>query len=493
MRQRLAVGIEQLAGEILRLGDDQRKRRTDHGEPHLVDHGDEAAPHDLEIDRIGFDAAHGVGKRHAGRHQRLRKRRDPDRQTQIEVLIDREGVARRHDRGRLTLFHDRRPGDLVAGHQRIAIVYGGLDEARAEPDLPGALAALRRHGRRRHLAERERRARSDHADPKADGLDGRRRVERGVTLDIDLRERRPNRGKRRLIENAGRQRHVDLVHLADEPHVGGALDQHVGRRDAGLAERCAAFRFGRGENMVHRRGVVSGHEAHRMRADMLEAQRCRQEAETRGRARCRRNDDLANAEDARDAGRVRGAGTAESHHGVATRILAALDQMNARRRRHTLGDDLVNAPRGLDGREPERLADAGHRLDGGAAVERHAAAEKKRRIVKPEHQVGVGDGRLGAAATVACGARVGTGRARADAEQPDLVDVGDRAAARPGLDHVDHRHPDRQAGAALEPMFAGGFHRRGDRDPAALDQAGLGGGAAHVERDHVVLAGKRPE
>jgi hypothetical protein len=58
----------------------------------------------------------------------------------------------------------------------------------------------------------------------------------------------------------------------------------------------------------------------------------------------------------------------------------------------------------------------------------------------------------------------------------------------PDLDHVDHRRLDRQAGAALEAVHARSLHHRGDLDAAVLDQAGLGGRAAHVERDHAVLA-----
>ena len=67
---------------------------------------------------------------------------------------------------------------------------------------------------------------------------------------------------------------------------------------------------------------------------------------------------LAHAEDARDTGGMRRAGAAEPDHRVGARILALLDQMDARRRRHALGDDLVDAPGGLDRRQAEPLADA---------------------------------------------------------------------------------------------------------------------------------------
>ena len=71
------------------------------------------------------------------------------------------------------------------------------------------------------------------------------------------------------------------------------------------------------------------------------------------------------------------------------------------------------------------------------------------------------------------------------AQEPDFVDASDRAAAGADLDHVDHRRFDWQAGALLETMYACRFHLSSDRRGAVLNQARLGGGAAHVEADHV--------
>ena len=82
---------------------------------------------------------------------------------------------------------------------------------------------------------------------------------------------------------------------------------------------------------------------------------------------------------------------------------------------------------------------------------------------------------------------------RPDSEQPDLVDRGDRAAAGADLDHVDHRRLDRQAGPFGEAIDAPGFEHRRDFGAAILDQAGLGGGAAHIEGDHVLVAGEFAE
>jgi hypothetical protein len=77
--------------------------------------------------------------------------------------------------------------------------------------------------------------------------------------------------------------------------------------------------------------------------------------------------------------------------------------------------------------------------------------------------------------------------------RPDLVDGRDRAAAGADLDHVDHRRLDRQAGALGEAVHARGLQHRRDLGAAVLDQAGLGGGAAHVEGDHIGLPAELAE
>ena len=68
---------------------------------------------------------------------------------------------------------------------------------------------------------------------------------------------------------------------------------------------------------------------------------------------------------------------------------------------------------------------------------------------------------------------------------PGRIDPGDRAAAGADLDDVHHRHLDRVARErrrALDVVLAAHAHL------AALDERGLRGGAADVERDQVRLA-----
>ena len=128
------------------------------------------------------------------------------------------------------------------------------------------------------------------------------------------------------------------------------------------------------------------------------------------------------------------------------------------------------------------------RRSAAAAVELHVAAEEIVGIEQPEHQVGVGDGRLVAAAAVAGRTGIGAGALRADLEQPERVDMGDAAAAGADLDHVDRRDGDRQPAAFLEAVAAVDLEQPGDQRLAVLDQAGLGGGAAHVEGHQPVEA-----
>ena len=89
----------------------------------------------------------------------------------------------------------------------------------------------------------------------------------------------------------------DFVHLADQAHVGGALDDDVGLRDAGGASRRA--RVGVLQSRSTASIVAAGVgrvQPQRMAAHLLERQRRGQEAERRGGAGCGRDHHLAHAE-----------------------------------------------------------------------------------------------------------------------------------------------------------------------------------------------------
>ena len=125
----------------------------------------------------------------------------------------------------------------------------------------------------------------------------------------------------------------------------------------------------------------------------------------------------------------------------------------------------------------------------GAAVQRHGAAEEVAGVEVAEHQVGVGHRRPLAAAPVARGAGLGARALRAHLGQAHAVDVRDRAAAGADLDELDDRHQERQPAAALEAPHARHLELARDLRLAVVDEADLGGGAAHVEGEHAGGAG----
>ena len=128
---------------------------------------------------------------------------------------------------------------------------------------------------------------------------------------------------------------------------------------------------------------------------------------------------------------------------------------------------------------PSSPASDADRGAGRLGVERHAARERPLGVEPPEDEVGVGHRRLGAAAAVAGRSRLGTGRARADAQRAARVAPADRpAACADGVD-VDHRQRDRPAADLAARRLA---HR------AVLHDADVARRAAHVEAQEVGLA-----
>ena len=112
-------------------------------------------------------------------------------------------------------------------------------------------------------------------------------------------------------------------------------------------------------------------------------------------------------------------------------------------------------------------------------VERDLAAEQVRGDAA-EHEVGVGDGGLGAALAVAERAGVGAGRLRPHLQGALGGDPGDRAPTRAHRDDVDHRD---LAGVGADRALGGqrGLAVEHDRD--------VGRGAAAVAGEHLVEAG----
>ena len=207
-------------------------------------------------------------------------------------------------------------------------------------------------------------------------------------------------------------------------------------------------------------------------------------------ARAHGDQDGGNVELRGEAVCVRGAGTAEGHEDEVPRVVSALHRNPPERAHHGVVGDLHDAEGHLDHAEAERtgapLLDG---LPGRRLVEPHLAAEEVICVEPAEDEVRVGDGGLGPSFSVAGGGRIGAGALRADPEHVARVHPGDGAAARADLDEVDDRGANGIAGplgAVLGPGGRADLVLLGDARGAALDEAGLGGGAAHVEGQDVV-------
>ena len=206
-----------------------------------------------------------------------------------------------------------------------------------------------------------------------------------------------------------------------------------------------------------------------------------QHAERREVRRKQRHDHRRDEQLAGDGADVQRACAAGGHQREVARVVALGDRHLAHRERHLVDRDVDDRLRRRDRVELQRLGDL--LLDAApraVRVELHRAAEEIVRVEPAEHHVGVGDGRLGAAAAIADRAGIGARALRADLQRADVVDPGDRAAAGADLDHVDHRQHHRMAAGIAADVIAGRQRRL-----ALADQARLGGGAAHVEGDDV--------
>ena len=183
-------------------------------------------------------------------------------------------------------------------------------------------------------------------------------------------------------------------------------------------------------------------------------------------------------------GGVQRACTAEGDQRELARVVPLLDRPRADRARHVRVRDREDPLRRLEQAQAEPVGELLDGLDGGVTVELHPAAEEAVGVEPAEDDVRVADRRLLSPVAVAGGAGRGAGAARADAEGATFVDVRDRAAAGADRVHVEHRHEQR---IAADPGVAG----RRLADAVLGDDADVGGGAAHVERDQTPPSGER--
>jgi hypothetical protein len=141
-------------------------------------------------------------------------------------------------------------------------------------------------------------------------------------------------------------------------------------------------------------------------------------------------------------------------------------------------DDAVRHPRHVDAQLAGEAPDGGLRTLG---IEADLAAERPGGAEAREHDVGVGDGRLFAAAPVAGRPRRGARRPRPHVEE--LAGAEPRDAAAAGADAVD---------LDLEHLVGEGAHAPlgGHGEPPVSHEADVGARPAHVVRDEVGVTGR---
>src|SRR5262249_17347744 len=160
---------------------------------------------------------------------------------------------------------------------------------------------------------------------------------------------------------------------------------------------------------------------------------------------------------------------------------------HARRIRHVLVDHFADTERSMFGSEAKFDSDPlGDGVLGSIGIEPHLAAGEGRRVDTSEYEIGIGHGRLAAAAAVTDWPRFRAGALRADINAPKRVDRSDRSAAGPDLDHFDNRDAQRQSAAFGETIDS--RHLEGARclRTALVDKTDFRGRAAHIERHDLI-------
>ena len=163
---------------------------------------------------------------------------------------------------------------------------------------------------------------------------------------------------------------------------------------------------------------------------------CEERAAGRERACRRRHEHAAAPELACDRDDVQAGGAPAGDQGHLSGIDALRDRDLPDRTDDVLGGDRQRRVSGFVDTEPERTCE--RPLDGrvrSVCLQGQTPAQEVVGVDPPEHDGGVGDGRVAAAVAVAGWARLGACALRADAEQTAGVDPDDRAPA--GADRLD--------------------------------------------------------
>ena len=380
------------------------------------------------------------------------------------------------------LLDQRRTADPVAGGERGAGIGRRRAEGAVEVD-PAAAAGGGALGRALAAADFFlRRLAHDAGDGRAQahdlGLLLRRRC--AIALLVHRIEVALDGGAVLAREHRQRQVNRHRMLLSDIAHVGRALEHDLARRDRAGVDGGTTLMLELAIDVldaIERRIFEPGEPG----ADMVVAQVGEQHAEGREHAGGGRNDHRPDPDLARDQHRMQWTGAAISHQREVAGIEAALGGDALDRIGHRGHRDAQNSFGRRGGVHAERPGDTlDQRTFGGFDIEPHLTAEKAVGGEPPEHEVGIGHRRLGAAAAVAGRPRHRSGALRSDA-QPALLHPRDRAAAGADLENIHHGDLHRERAVIAADQGGAGGER-----VTIVDDAGLGSGPAHVEGDCVL-------
>ena len=286
------------------------------------------------------------------------------------------------------------------------------------------------------------------------------------------------------INDFHRQFHSDLVPLA---HVAHVCTRPLRRGNARRAFRDNGGRLvpHTGEHLANQVGVKVG-QTHVAAANDLVRDRRQEEPHRRADPGIARHQEAVQPQFVGHSRRVNRRRPPERDHRAALDTLAPLDRVGPRGVGHVLVHHLAHPQRGHPGIEPQPCPhEAPDRRLGPTSIQRNGAAGEQLRVDPPQNHVRIGHGGLLPTPPVRRRTRLGPRARRPHVNAVQIVYPRDRPSPGADLDHLDHRNPHGQPAALLETVAARHLEGAGVERLAAVDHAQLGGGAPHVEREHV--------
>ena len=330
------------------------------------------------------------------------------------------------------------------------------------------LARIRPHRRRRH--------RADGRNPPAHELDRLVGMSVGVEPLVELVETFDHRVRRARIEGPVGDRHVHLVGLPDIAQIGGSSQHATLPGDPVPRQRVTGLRFELGIE----RGKPIGGDAgasHDPGPNEVVADIGHHQSDGGEHPRLLRHQYGRNAGGAGEGRRVQRSGAPECDEGDVAGVESLLRGADPDRALHVRIGDADDSGRRLLEAQAERRPDPVHDCaPGGFEVELHLAAEESIGVQPAQHDVRVGNGRLGSAAPIRGGAGLGARALRPDVQA--VSNIEPRDAARPCTDGVDLDHG--QHDGMLRDAAFGGHAQL-----SAADQRDVGARAAHVHAEQI--------